>query len=130
MLVDQNTKEPIVRTHVHVPLAGEPAYGGQGGSGWTTPVLRPQDGGKANSESRLVEVLGFLISLINSSIRSVNSVSSKRQTMSKSTPESVNRAIPGPGDEIESDPDAGVLDSEKVSVVFLVSRRFRLVHAA
>jgi hypothetical protein len=33
----------------------------------------------------------------------------------------LNRAIPGPGDEIESDPDAGVKDSEKVSVVFLVS---------
>ena len=33
----------------------------------------------------------------------------------------VNRAIPGPGDEVESDPDAGVVDSEKVTVVFLVS---------
>jgi hypothetical protein len=33
----------------------------------------------------------------------------------------VNRAIPGPGDEIEAEPDAGVLDSEKVTVVFLVS---------
>lgn len=32
----------------------------------------------------------------------------------------VNRAIPGPGDEVESDPDAGVVDSEKVTVVFLV----------
>lgn len=34
----------------------------------------------------------------------------------------MNRAIPGPGEEIESDPDAGVVDSEKVSVVFLVRR--------
>ena len=33
----------------------------------------------------------------------------------------VNRAIPGPGDEVEADPEAGVLDSEKVTVVFLVS---------
>jgi hypothetical protein len=33
----------------------------------------------------------------------------------------VNRAIPGPGDEIEAEPDAGVLDTEKVTVVFLVS---------
>jgi hypothetical protein len=33
----------------------------------------------------------------------------------------VNRAIPGPGDEVEAEPDAGVLDSEKVTVVFLVS---------
>lgn len=32
---------------------------------------------------------------------------------------SVAQAIPGPGDEIESDPDAGVVESEKVSVVFL-----------
>jgi len=36
----------------------------------------------------------------------------------------VNRAIPGPGDEVEAEPDAGVLDSEKVTVVFLVSYRF------
>lgn len=36
-------------------------------------------------------------------------------------PGTVNRAIPGPGDEIEADPEAGVVDSEKVSVVFLVS---------
>lgn len=33
----------------------------------------------------------------------------------------MNRAIPGPGDEVEAEPDAGVLDSEKVTVVFLVS---------
>ena len=32
---------------------------------------------------------------------------------------SLAQAIPGPGDEIESDPDAGVVESEKVSVVFL-----------
>jgi hypothetical protein len=36
----------------------------------------------------------------------------------------VNRAIPGPGDEVEAEPDAGVLDSEKVTVVFLVSYLF------
>lgn len=33
----------------------------------------------------------------------------------------VNRAIPGPGDEVEADPEAGVVDSEKVTIVFLVS---------
>ncbi len=32
----------------------------------------------------------------------------------------VSRAIPGPGEEYEAEPDAGVVDSEKVSVVFLV----------
>ena len=39
----------------------------------------------------------------------------------------MNRAIPGPGDEVEADPDAGVLDSEKVTVVFLVSSLFQNV---
>jgi hypothetical protein len=52
VLIDKMTKEPVVRTHIHVPIPGEPAYGGQGGSGWTTPVLRPEDGGKAPSETR------------------------------------------------------------------------------
>jgi hypothetical protein len=33
----------------------------------------------------------------------------------------LSRAIPGPGDEIEGDPDSGVVESEKVTVVFLVS---------
>jgi hypothetical protein len=40
----------------------------------------------------------------------------------------VNRAIPGPGDEVEAEPDAGVLDSEKVTVVFLVSCLVPSVH--
>lgn len=73
-------------------------------------------------------------SLYLSSLLSTSSKNSKRQP--SSVPPSLrksgskehvfdmsalNRAIPGPGDEIESDPDAGVKDSEKVSVVFLVS---------
>lgn len=65
-----------------------------------------------------------------SSIRSFQSATSKKQLSSlkaknKSTETlsgPVNRAIPGPGDEIEADPDAGVVESEKVSVVFLVRR--------
>jgi len=52
LLVDEQTKEPVVRTHVHVPIPGEPAYGGQGGSGWTTPLLRAEDGGRTQSETR------------------------------------------------------------------------------
>jgi hypothetical protein len=44
----------------------------------------------------------------------VKSTSKDRFDMS-----SLANAIPGPGDEIESDPDAGVVDAEKVSVVFL-----------
>lgn len=63
--------------------------------------------------------------LTQSSIRSVTSASSKRQGLAsisqRQSSDTANRAIPGPGDEIESDPDAGVLESEKVSVVFLVS---------
>ena len=133
MVIDKETKEPVVRTHIHVPLAGEPAYGGQGGSGWTTPVLRAQDGGKPSSETRWVLLVkrtqGFS-ALKDSSLKSFQSTTSKKQggssfkTRNKSTetlPSQVNRAIPGPGEEIESDPDAGVVDSEKVSVVFLVS---------
>ncbi|KAK1921849.1 hypothetical protein DB88DRAFT_499401 [Papiliotrema laurentii] len=113
MIVDKQTGEPIVRTHIHVPLPGEPAYGGQGGSGWTTPVLRPQDGGKTTSSE-------------TSSIRSFQSAASKTKPLSKSKnkstdtlPGTINRAIPGPGEEVEAEPDAGVVDSEKVSVVFL-----------
>ncbi|WWD21789.1 hypothetical protein CI109_106277 [Kwoniella shandongensis] len=102
IVIDKETGEPIIRTHIHVPLPGEPAYGGQGGSGWTTPVLRPEDGGKPNSEA--------------SSIISSSSKASKKQSLSSL---SINRGIPGPGEEIESDPDAGVVDSEKVTVVFL-----------
>lgn len=113
ILIDKETKEPVVRTHVHVPLAGEPAYGGQGGSGWTTPVLRPQDGGRTGSET--------------SSVRSFQSANSKvlrspgfsGKNKSSEAIQTPNRAIPGPGDEIPSDPDAGVVDKEKVSVVFL-----------
>ena len=50
--LDAKTGVPIVRTHVHVPGANDPAYGAQSNSGWTTPVLRPEDGGKASSETR------------------------------------------------------------------------------
>ncbi|WWC86563.1 uncharacterized protein L201_001440 [Kwoniella dendrophila CBS 6074] len=113
IVIDKATGEPVVRTHIHVPIPGEPAYGGQGGSGWTTPVLGREHGGKPSSEA--------------SSIVSSSSKASKKQNVglglkqgNKSTDTiSVNRAIPGPGDEIESDPDAGVVDSEKVTVVFL-----------
>lgn len=51
-MLDSKTSEPIVRTHIHVPIPGEPAYGGQNNSGWTTPVLRPEEGGRAMSETR------------------------------------------------------------------------------
>lgn len=39
----------------------------------------------------------------------------------------LSRAIPGPGDEIEGDPDSGVVESEKVTVVFLVSAGAQVV---
>jgi hypothetical protein len=65
--------------------------------------------------------------LMVSSIRSFQSAASKTKPLSKSKnkstdtlPGSINRAIPGPGEEVEAEPDAGVVDSEKVSVVFLV----------
>ena len=62
----------------------------------------------------------------SSSIRSFQSGTSKKlgKQKNKSTetlPGAVNRAVPGPGDEVEAEPDAGVVESEKVSVVFLVS---------
>ncbi|WVN88574.1 uncharacterized protein L203_103785 [Cryptococcus depauperatus CBS 7841] len=105
IIIDKETNEPIVRTHIHVPIPGEPAYGSQGGSGWTTPVLRPQDGGLPPSEV--------------SSIKSSSSKSSKKQTSKQIDLALIDRAIPGAGREIESDPDAGVVESEKVTVVFL-----------
>ncbi|KAK8847695.1 hypothetical protein IAR55_005554 [Kwoniella newhampshirensis] len=105
IVIDKETGEPVIRTHIHVPIPGEPAYGGQGGSGWTTPVLRPEDGGKPNSEA--------------SSIISSSSKASKKPSLRAFDQLSINRSIPGPGEEIESDPDAGVVDSEKVTVVFL-----------
>jgi hypothetical protein len=55
-MLDSKTSEPIIRTHIHVPIPGEPAYGGQNNSGWTTPVLRPEEGGRAMSETRWVGV--------------------------------------------------------------------------
>lgn len=114
LVLDKDTGAPIVRTHIHVPLANEPAYGGTGGSGWTTPVLRAQDGGKPSSET--------------SSIRSVTSnkkttaVKLKRNDSYQSFDMNrLRQAIPGPGEEVESlrDPDAGVREEEKVTVVFL-----------
>ncbi|CAK9786953.1 unnamed protein product [Cutaneotrichosporon oleaginosum] len=114
LVLDKATGAPIVRTHVHVPLPNEPSYGGTGGSGWTTPVLRPEDGGKVSSEA--------------SSIRSV--ASNKKSPAAKLRRNdsyqsfdmsSIKQAIPGPGEEVPSlrDPDAGVREEEKVTVVFL-----------
>lgn len=131
LLVDQATKEPVVRTHVHVPIPGEPAYGGQGGSGWTTPLLRPEDGGRTQSETRHVfsqqftQIRTWLTtssSLRSNSSKKIPPLSLPSASKKKSNENvGVNRAIPGPGDEVEADPEAGVLDSEKVTVVFLVS---------
>ncbi len=65
-----------------------------------------------------------------SSIKSFTSTASKKVSLAslkssnknKSTDTvNINPAIPGPGDEIEAEPDAGVVEKEKVSVVFLVS---------
>ncbi|RSH92481.1 hypothetical protein EHS25_008897 [Saitozyma podzolica] len=60
------------------------------------------------------------------SIRSESSKASKKPAMRKSASKekvfdlsALSRAIPGPGDEIEGDPDSGVVESEKVTVVFL-----------
>ncbi|ORY30228.1 hypothetical protein BCR39DRAFT_564947 [Naematelia encephala] len=109
IVLDKDTKAPVIRTHVHVPLPNEPAYGGQGGSGWMTPVLRPQDGGKSTSDTASVPP---------SKKQSISSIKGNSFTLST---DAINatRALPGPGEEIESDPDAGVVDSENVTVVFI-----------
>lgn len=111
---------------MHVPLPGEPAYGGQGGSGWTTPVLRPQDGGRSSEAS----------SIISSTSSSSKRPAAGRLPSSPLTTAQRGRAvsgakagglggekqlIPGPGDEVDAPEDAGVRDGEKVTVVFLVS---------
>ncbi|KAL1407285.1 hypothetical protein Q8F55_006706 [Vanrija albida] len=112
LIVDKKTGAPIVRTHVHVPIPNEPAYGGQGGSGWSTPILRPEDGGKGSETS---------------SIKSASSKNDKTKSTKLPNPStasfdmsSLRQAIPGPGDEVlPRDPEAGVKESEKVTVVFL-----------
>ncbi|ODO06215.1 hypothetical protein L198_01447 [Cryptococcus wingfieldii CBS 7118] len=103
LALDKESGDPVVRTHVHVPIPGEPAYGGQGGSGWTTPVLRAEDGGKPSSEA-------------SSIVSSSSKASRKTKALDLSQ---VDRSVPGPGPEVVGDPDAGVVESEKVTVVFL-----------
>lgn len=72
----------------------------------------------------------FSMAHLRRSIKSNISSASKKQSLislksgdkNRSTDTlNINRAIPGPGDEIEAEPDAGVVEKEKVSVVFLVS---------
>ncbi|WRT64457.1 uncharacterized protein IL334_001389 [Kwoniella shivajii] len=112
IVIDKETGEPVIRTHIHVPIPGEPAYGGQGGSGWTTPVLGPEHGGRTNSEA------SSFVSTSSKASKKSPAIGYKQGNKSTDTI-SVNKTIPGPGDEIESDPDAGVVESEKVTVVFL-----------
>lgn len=117
IVIDKQSGLPIVRTHVHVPLPNEPAYGGQGGSGWTTPIVRPEDGGKCSEASSI------------RSGKSTKSPSAKSPAAArlKKVPSqasfdmsTLRQAIPGPGPEIpHADPDAGVKEEEKVTVVFL-----------
>ncbi|WVQ98380.1 hypothetical protein IAU59_005503 [Kwoniella sp. CBS 9459] len=114
VVIDEETGEPVIRTHIHVPIPGEPAYGGQGGSGWTTPVLEQKHGGRTNSEA------SSIVSSSSKASKKTPGVGLGIKQNNKSTDAiSINRAIPGPGDEIEADPDAGVVESEKVTVVFL-----------
>lgn len=102
--------EPLVRTHLHVPLPNEPAYGGQGGSGWSTPVLAPQNGGFSSEVS---------------SLKSSPGLPARRERLTNPSQASfdmsaLRQAIPGPGDEVlPREPDAGVRESEKTTVVFL-----------
>lgn len=112
LALDKKTKAPIVRTHIHVPLPNEPSYGGQGGSGWSTPVLRPEDGGLVSETS---------------SIKSSSSKSDLKKGMKLLNPSqasfdmsTLRQAIPGPGEEVSPrEADAGVKESEKVTVIFL-----------
>jgi hypothetical protein len=114
LVLDKATGAPIVRTHVHVPLPNEPAYGGAGGSGWTTPVLRPEDGGKVSSETSSLRSVA-------SNKKSPTSKLKRNDSFQSFDMSAMRQAIPGPGDEVQSlrDPDAGVREEEKVTVVFL-----------
>lgn len=116
IMLDRKTGAPIVRTHIHVPIPNEPAYGGAGGSGWTTPVLRPEDGGKGSETSSIVSISS------RKEDKKSPAAKLKRNTSNQSFDMSALRqAIPGPGEEVPSlrDPDAGVREGEKVTVVFL-----------
>ncbi|BEI91296.1 uncharacterized protein CcaverHIS019_0401160 [Cutaneotrichosporon cavernicola] len=113
LVLDKDTGAPIVRTHIHVPLPNEPAYGGAGGSGWTTPVLRPQDGGKDSETSSIRSAA--------SNMKSPASKLKRNDSYQSFDMNSIRQVIPGPGEEVVSlrDPDAGVREEEKVTVVFL-----------
>lgn len=115
IVLDKKTGAPIVRTHIHVPLPNAPSYGGPGGSGWTTPVLRPEDGGKGSETSSIVSV-----SSSKKEDKKSPAAKLKRNASNQSFDmTALRQAIPGPGDEVPSEPDAGVRESEKVTVVFL-----------
>lgn len=116
LIIDKKTGTPIVRTHVHVPLPNEPAYGGTGGSGWTTPVLRPEEGGKNSETSSIMSISSKKEDKKSPAAKLKRNASSQSFDMS-----ALRQAIPGPGEEVPSlrDPDAGVRESEKVTVVFL-----------
>ena len=61
-----------------------------------------------------------IVSTASSTTRKASLTSLKTTKSSPLEPLPPPLLIPGPGEEIESDADAGVVDSEKVSVVFLV----------
>ena len=95
-------------------------------------------GRKARPGTAFAPFLLLLMGCWANQISSLRSNSSKKipplslpSAQKKKSAENVgiNRAIPGPGDEVEADPDAGVLDSEKVTVVFLVSSTSRYAEA-
>lgn len=122
LVLDKDTGEPIVRTHIHVPLPNEPSYGGQGGSGWTTPIVRPEDGGKGSEMSETSSIKSGKSSKSPIPSKSPNSTKLKRVPSHASFDMSTLRqAIPGPGPEIPHmrERDAGVKDGENVTVVFL-----------
>lgn len=111
LVIDKDTGAPVVRTHVHVPLPNEPPYGGQGGTGWSTPVISPEHGGLGGTGSEVSSIKS------GSSRADKKKVGASTESFDMST---LRNAIPGPGDEVlPREPDAGVKDSEKVTVVFL-----------
>lgn len=125
LILDKQSGVPIVRTHVHVPLPNEPPYGGQGGSGWATPVLRPEDGGKSKDGSESSSIRSTTSSKFDKSSIKAAAMADKKRGLATPSQASfdmsaLRQAIPGPGDEVlPREPDAGVKDSEKVTVVFL-----------
>ena len=91
-------------------------------------TVKPGESASAPCEMMLNGACSSIVSNTSSTSRkaNLNNLKTTPRSPVELPPPMINRAVPGPGDEIEADDDAGVVDSEKVSVVFLVRQQATL----